>query len=285
MKTTLFNPSSFARLGACVVATLGLGIASAVAVPSVTLLVGGQDFGPGNTMKATSKALLSPSVAYEFSVEGTCVGTGGLKKLVKPGTPISVFFNKLTLSGTYDNPSGKLPITIFNKTYKATQTINGVPVTISAKVKGGTEANGKVYFEVTNVKVTSPAPLPDGTIRFEPGAKVVISAVPVVQFKTISKNVSESGGTVEVEISKIGKGACSVTLTSADLNANNTHYTPVSQTVSFGTSLTKVVVPVTILPNTVKDGYRKFTLTLSSPTNGAVLGTKKVQTIGILDDD
>ncbi len=139
---------------------------------------------------------------------------------------------------------------------------------------------------MTNVTVTAAGPVPAGTIRFEPGSQIVISAAPVIQFKAIAKNIGESDDHIDVLISKIGKGKVTVKVNTADGTADSGDYTPIlNRTLTFPVKTSKMIVPIKILPNTVKDGFRTFTVTLSSPTGGAVLGTKKVQTIGIKDDD
>lgn len=287
MKTIQLHQPAIVRFFSCAVAVLGLGAASAIAAsPIVTLPLGAQDFGVGNEIHASSKLTLSKSTSYKFKVQGTCVGTGALAGLVKSGTPISALFSNVKLTGTYANPSGKFPIVVFNKKYSKTQTIKGVgKVTISALVKGGTTAGGKVYFDVTNVKIKSATPLPAGTIRFEKGAKLIVTAAPVIQFKATAKNVGESDGTLNLEVSKVGNDKASVQYATADLTANSSHYTPASGTINFGSKTGSQIIPITILPNTVKDGFRKFTVTLSSPTGGAVLGAKTVVTVGILDDE
>ena len=287
MKTTLINKPAIVRYFSCAAAVLGLGIASAVAAsPIVTLSLGSQDFGVGNEIHATSKLSLTPSTSYKFKVVGTCVGTGSLAGLVKSGTPISALLSNVKLSGTHANPGGKLPIVVFDKKYKKTQRIQGLgKVTLSAVVKGGTTAAGKVYFDVTNVKISSAKPLPPGTIRFEPGAKLVVTAAPVIQFKATSKNISESGGVINLEVTKVGNDKATVQYSTADLTADSSDYTPASGTLNFGPKTGTQVIPITILPDNVKEGFARFTVTLSSPTGGAVLGTKKTVTVGILDDD
>jgi len=288
MKTTLFNQPAIVRFFSCAAAVLGLGMAPVLAAssPIITLPLGSQDFGVGNEIHVTSKAALAPSVSYKYRVQGTCVGTGALAGLVKSGTPISALFDSVKLSGTYSNPGGKLPIVVFNKKYSKTTTIKGVgKVTLSAVVKGGTEANGKVYFDVTKVKITSANPLPAGTIRFEKGAKLVITAAPVIQFKATAKNVSESGGKIDLIVTKLGYDKATIQYSTADLDADAGDYTPATGTVNFGLKNNEQIIPITILPNNVKDGFRKFTVTLSSPSSGAILGSKTVVTVGILDDD
>lgn len=65
MKTTSFKPSGIARLTACIVATVGLGVASASAASSVSVSLDGQAFGSGTTLNVTSTRKLSPATAYQ----------------------------------------------------------------------------------------------------------------------------------------------------------------------------------------------------------------------------
>lgn len=288
MKTTLFEKPAIVRFVSCAAAILGLGMTSALAVdnPNIILPLGSQDFGVGNEIHVISKDSLSPSVSYNYRVEGTCVGTGALKGLVKSGTPIAALFDSVKLSGTYANPGGKLPITVFNKKYSKTTKIKGLgKVTLSAVVKGGTQSNGQVYFDVTKVKIKSAKPLPPGTIRFEQGSRLFVNAAPVIQFNATAPKISESAGQLELMVTKLGYDKATVNYTTADLDANEGDYTPVSGTLKFGIKKDQQIIPITILPNTVKDGVRKFTVTLSSPSSGAILGTKTVVTVSIQDDD
>lgn len=286
MKTIQLHPSGIVRFVSCAAATLCLGIASAVASPIITLPLAGQDFGVGNEIHVVSKGVLDASTSYKFKVTGTCVGTGGLSGLVKSGTPISALFDSIKLSGTYPNPGGKLPIVVFDKKYSKTTTIKGVgKVTLSAIVKGGTSATGKVYFDVTKVKITSTSPIPSGAIRFEKGSKLVITTAPVIQFKSIASNVTETGGQARLEVQKVGTGKVTVQYATADVNANSGDYTPTTGTLTFPAKTGPAFISIPITQNTDKDGFRRFTVTLSSPAGGAVLGPKTVHTVGILDDD
>ena len=287
MKTILHNSPSFARLGACVVATLGLGLTAASALtPVVSLLLGGQDFGPGNTIEAKSKTLLSVSTAYSYSVEGTCSGTGGLAS-IKSGTPISDIFTKSILKGVCSNPSSSATVDIFNEDFTRTKDFpGGVKVTISATISAGRLASGQVYYKVADVSVQSATPIPAGTIRFDPGARIIVKAIPVIQFKSSSKNIGESTSPFNVEITKFGKDKAEVTVNTVNGTADGEDFMPiVEQVVKFPPGTSTQIIPVTILPNTVQDGFRRFTVTLSKPSKGAVLGNKKTLTVGIVDDD
>lgn len=288
MKTALLHQPAIVRFLSCVTAILGLGIASAMAAPSpkITLPIGGQEFGPGKKIHVVStKDPLEKSTVYGYEVVGTCRGTGALAKFVPKGTPIAALFSGIKLKGTYQNPGGNFPIVVFNKKYSKTTTIQGIQVTLSAKVKGGTDANGKVYFDVTNVKIKSAQPLPAGTIKFEGGAKLVITAAPVIQIENVGTSVSESGGTFNVKVSKVGYDACTVQYTTANGTADAEDYTPINGTINFDVKKDTVIIPVTILPNAVNDTNRSFTFTISSPSAGAFLGAKTSITINILDDD
>jgi hypothetical protein len=291
MKTIQLHPSGIVRFVSCAAAVLGLGIASAVASPIITVPLAGQTFGVGDEIHLVSKGVLNESTAFKYSVTGTCVGTGSLAGVIKSGTPIAALFTGVKLSGTYTNPNpdGGFPIVVFNKKYSKTTTVQGFgKVTLSAVVKGGTDINRKVYFDVTKVKITAGKPIPPGGIRFEKGAKLVINAAPVIEFHSISTNVDETSatGNVTIRVNKIGTGKVSVKYVTADVTANSGDYTQVLDgllTFPAKTGPQSITIPIT--PNTDKDGFRKFTVTLSNPTGGAVLGTKLVHTVGIRDDD
>ncbi|RYD31771.1 MAG: hypothetical protein EOP85_22405 [Verrucomicrobiaceae bacterium] len=197
-------------------------------------------------------------------------------------------FNGVKFSGTYTTPGGALPITVFNKKFKGTREIKGVgDVTLSAKLEGGILKSGKLYFNVTNVKIKAAAPLPAGTIRFEKGAMLIVTAAPVVEFKSTSSSISESGEVINVEVTKSGKGKASVSFATASGTADSTNFTPTTGTLNFGsgTKTSTQVIQVPILPDSIPSGSRQFTITLSSPGGRAVLGAKVTHTVTINADE
>ena len=101
--------------------------------------------------------------------------------------------------------------------------------------------------------------------------------------------VNEEAGTVNIPVTRTGgnDGAVSVVISTSNGTAMaGSDYTAVTnQVVTFATgdSATKNV-PITILnPANTNEPNETFTVTLSSPTGGATLGTQKTATVVILD--
>ncbi len=296
MKTIQHHLAGAARIGVSVVAILGFGMpcASAGGLNSVKLPLVRQEFGQNLEIHAKSgKKKLAASESYEYKLQGFCEGTGDLANLIPKRTPIATLLNQLSpgnskfISGTYSNPGGKLPIVAIDKTFKGKLTFPRVGiVTIKATVKAGTEKNGTVYLDVTNVNVKSPTKV-DGTIKFQSGSKFTIIAAPLIQFKTKVRNAEEDGGVIDVLVIRSGDTRQAVTaqFATADDTASSSDYTPSNGTISFAKNEKEKLISVPITNNAIKDGYRKFTITLSNPSKGAYIGSNNVATIGILDDE
>ncbi len=180
MKTTSFKPSGIARLTACIVATVGLGVASASAASSVSVSLDGQAFGSGTTLNVTSTRKLSPATAYQYKIVGTCHSTGDFAGIIPNGTSIKDLFKRKLRTGTISNPEGTRTFTaINNKPFSITETISTplpIDVTLSAIVHAGA-TDGVVFLNITGFAIDPVLPV-NGTIVFEPGSKLVISVVP-----------------------------------------------------------------------------------------------------------
>lgn len=189
MKTTKSHASAICYTAACVIAALSLGATSAsAAYASVTVDVSNLEFGqkvavapatgvvPVN-LHASGNHKLKAATSYSYTITGTCHGTGQLASVVPAGTAISKYIPKATLTRTYANPGGKLPIVVVNRLVSSTQDLGFFTLALSMRVKGGVWANGVVYLNVSNF-TTNPSLAVDATLQFDPGAKMVITALP-----------------------------------------------------------------------------------------------------------
>jgi hypothetical protein len=296
MKTTPFCMSHVTRTGAIIISALGLGVVGAFAAnPIVKVPINGDEFGKGLEIHATSGSKKLPrSKGYSYEIQGTCSGTGSLVNLIPPGTPVSKFINFLApgkskfISGFYDNPSLDREIVAIDRVFTGTKTVPSLgAVTLSAKITAGTLASGEVYFDVTNVKFSSTNAAKPGTIKFDSGAKFVISAAPEIQFKAKGQSINEGQGSINIQVTRFGnkRGVATAFYETVDGTANGDAYTMTSGKITFANNETNKIITVPILDNAVKDGYRKFTVVLSSPKKGTVLGTKVETTVGIFDND
>ena len=127
--------------------------------------------------------------------------------------------------------------------------------------------SGEVYLDVTGVKINSATNL-KGTIKFQSGSKFTIIAAPLIQFKSIAQNVDENGGSIDVLVTRSGDVSkiVSAEYATADDTAGSSDYTTTKGIVTFAKAETDKWITVPITDNAIKDGYRKFTITLSAPS-------------------
>ena len=300
MKTIQHHSASgIVRIAAYALSALALSAATASALSSVSLNIAGQDFGNGNVIQATSGAkVISPSKSYIYTLSGTCQGTGSIAGLIPAGTSISTFVGNLVpngakkLSGIYSNPSGTLTtdIDVINKTFTGTKTIPGLgSVYISFKMKGTIKSTGEVTLDVTNVSVKTPdsagGPVA-GTINFQSGSKLQVSVGPEIQFQAKTQSVPESGSAVVTVLrNKNTKGTCAVSYATAPGTAGTSDYTPTSGLLKFADGQASKTISIPITPDATHEIFERFTITLSNPTKGAVLGARTTDTIIIQNDD
>lgn len=256
----------------------------------------GKKFGNGKSLTVNSgKELLALSQKYHFDVIGPCKGTGGLAKLVPPGTDIGGLMDIIAdgssdlLTGTFDNPTGTLPKVLVNQRISGTENIKGIgKVSASLNLKVEILADGQIVMKLTKVKfVSSSGPIP-GTIDFQKNSKVVITTAPIITMKTLSKNVQEDGGSIILNVSRTGfqKQPASISYSTVnDTAIAGVDYTAKSGVINFATGQTTANITIPVSNNLLQDGYREFRVILSNPSNGAVIGARPSTVVGIFDDD
>lgn len=197
MKTTHIYSSGIARFGALIVTTLGLSLTGASADTSISIPLGGKLIGNGLTIKVDSgRARLDKATAYTYELKGnvSCpdASTTAMKFLVP--TPISLrdLLNQFSdnggdfLIGTRRNPGGTFPIKFIKKGINETVPTPLGNATVTFKFLAGVQGppldptrrnlEGQVYFKLTNVNIVPPpVPVPVGTLKFDPGAELVIT--------------------------------------------------------------------------------------------------------------
>ncbi len=202
MKTTQSYLSNIRRCGACIVATLGLGLTGASALTSVSIPLGGKVIGDGLSINVSSGAKrLDRATAYTYKLVGTVSCTDpstsmmaflvpesiGLKNLLNSFSPGSGNFLSRPLSNPFLNPSGDFPITVIQKIYNKEFLTEFGLASISMNFKAGVRSgelhpgrDGQAYLSLTNVNIIPPSsfPIPPGTLTFDPGSKLVITVVP-----------------------------------------------------------------------------------------------------------
>jgi hypothetical protein len=110
-----------------------------------------------------------------------------------------------------------------------------------------------------------------------------------LQFTTAAQSVGESGGNVTVTVRRADDSAGAVSVNYATANGSATagaDYTPASGTLTWadGDTADKSFT-VTILEDNIFEGSETFSVGLSAPDGGAILGTPAIQTVTITDND
>ncbi len=197
MKANQFHTSGIARSGACFIAALCLGVGSALADHSVTVDLSGVRIDNGiNFFRNSGTARLDPAMSYTYAVTGTCHGTVQ-NSLMMAIAPSKISFRALLntlkkgsggfLSGTCANPSGTFPATLSKHLYTCSATSPLGPVSISVNFNGGVyggsltdpaSLRGQVYYQITGTSIVPPIPVTIGALVFNPGSKLVVTAVP-----------------------------------------------------------------------------------------------------------
>ena len=108
------------------------------------------------------------------------------------------------------------------------------------------------------------------------------------QFSNSAYSVAENGGLLTITVTRTNGSSGAVSVNYATTNGTATagsDYTAGVGTLNFADGETSKTFTVTILNDTVVEGNETFTIALSSPTGGAVLGSPTTTTVTITDDD
>lgn len=281
---------------AAVVVAGAFGAASASAAPSAIVKLTNKEFGNGKNLRAQSVASVSASEAFSYTLKGKCTGTGQLAALVKPGTSFDQFMESIKpgssalLKATFPNPGGKLPAVIIDRKFSGTRDVPKVgKVKVSGTIKGEILSSGKVVFDVRNVKILVGKKPLVGTIRFDKGAQVQVSAAAVISCKTNGLKVNEGDGSVQVVVVRKIQTKTTSTVkfaTADDTAVAGTHYVATSGTLTFGRGETEKVIHVALIDDGTFHGKPRFTVNLSNPDKGSVITpTKKTTLVTIADND
>lgn len=306
---TLSNPSAsgMSRFLKGFIAIVGLAAAAPTyAAPqgTATAFLAGEKFGVGEEIHVTSGSRkLTKAKYYTYTLSGNLKVPKGspLAKLVPSGVSLAAFIESLSpggsafLSKTVDNSATRsLPLTLVNKTFAGTKTINGIgTVKISITVVGKILADGTLVMDVTDVKLKTTPKTNLGTVQFLAGSKLVVNATPEVEFKKANTNVSETAGSVSVPVWRTTntKTSASVDYTIIPGTASASDYdVPTNTTVNFAPGETTKNIVITIHDNALNDGGRNFTIQLTNAgpgtaLGGSVPGSRLDTKVTITDDD
>jgi hypothetical protein len=234
--------------------------------------------GCGNGLKSATQAGPTPgTLAFDSATASVAqiAGTIALSVDRTGGADGAVSVNFTTVNGTalagthYTSTSGTLSWAAGDSSAK----IIAIPISTSAAF------TGTLSFTVTLSGVAGGASLgATATETITITATPTVTPVPGTLALTASAvTVQQASGTIALSVSRSGgiNGAVGVSYATANGTAiAGTHYTATSGTLSWadGDSTNKII-NVPILSTTVFNGTVSFTVTLSSPTGGATLGT------------
>lgn len=260
-------------------------IQESLVLPNGDILLIGQAFGsgkpPGSPLHFT-EALHGGVLMLRYHADGTPVagfGTGGIVEV--QGTSAS------SIQDVQFDEAGKIDIL--------------TPSTLIRVLADGRADPGFGVNGTTNTSGSSALLIqPDGHIlvaggsAFSNGDATLSRYVggPVagaLRLNVLTEKVSETGGMLIIPVERIAgvDGPVGVTISTASGTATaGSDFTAVSQTLSWADGELGVkTITVPILDDLLADAGETFTINLSNPTGGAVLSTRKTETVTIVDDD
>lgn len=109
-----------------------------------------------------------------------------------------------------------------------------------------------------------------------------------LQFSAATYTVAENAGTASIAVERINGSNGTVTVNFATVNGTATSpafFTATTGTLSFAEGETSKSIPITIIDNAVGQVNKALSVSLSTITGGAVLGTRTSATLTIINDD
>ena len=284
---------SFVRsVAGCCGALLLLTSPSALAVGSAVVDLAGATFGKGLDVHLDSgPTVLPPAAIYDYALSGKVRGTGLLAPLLPSGTDLSDLLERLqagsssALTGSQLNPGGTLPFSIVDRTFSGSFPITpGLNASGTVRIVGRATTTGQIRFHVVNADFSVPGFPNLGTVVFEPGAKLVVSVKPLIEFKVGAETVRENAGTLFVRVRRKLNTDTSVTVhySSAPATATANDFNAVSGDLTFAPGEVVKIFPVTIKNRPGTQGSRIFRLRLSPPAGG-ILGLNQKDVVTIID--
>ncbi len=145
--------------------------------------------------------------------------------------------------------------------------------------------NANKWFQVTlsapvNATIDSP-----GTTTVN---LVELDAAPVLQFNASAYSVAENGGLVTINVTRANDAVNDVTVEYATVDntaAAGTDYSSTSGSLTFSQGVMSQTFTVPVMDDNIYGPDKSFTVTLSAPAGGAMLGTQDTATVDITEAD
>src|SRR5262249_13716387 len=126
------------------------------------------------------------------------------------------------------------------------------------------------------------------TSEFSACASGVVSSPGTLQFSVNFQSQFENTGSFTVTVTRTNGATGLVTVHYATADASATapaDYTATSGTLSFADGEVSKTIVVPIVDDNIPEGSESFTISLTNPTGGAVLGNYTKETLGIQDNE
>jgi glucose/arabinose dehydrogenase len=139
--------------------------------------------------------------------------------------------------------------------------------------------------------VTLSPPSGGATLGAQATAVVMIvdAQAPRLQFATANYSVAESAGSVTLTVQRIGpttaQNTVDYTLAGVTAIGGGVDFVSTGGTLTFAPGIVSRPIVIPIVNDTINEVAETFTVTLSTPTGGAILGTTSVATVTIRDND
>jgi hypothetical protein len=285
------------------------------ATSPATIAGAGLASGAGLITLASGSFAVTPAVGITGDVEvgsgavlfGSGIVAGDLTALagseIRPGAGVGI----LTVSGDLTlQPGATVAVEVNGATapgvgYDQLQvgggvTLGGATLSTSGALGGGAGGGIRVIDSPGATPVSGAfAGLAEGAPRSFNGVDFFISYLggdvtfgesAIVQLGAATFTGAE-GGTITVVLTRTGgtDSAVTVTLTAAPGSAGGADVTPAAQVVTFAAGQTTATVSLDLTPDFIIEGDETFSLALSSPAGGAVLGTQATAVVTVTDDD
>ena len=149
--------------------------------------------------------------------------------------------------------------------------------------------NDKLVETSETFTVTLGTPVGESTLGSTNSATItIVDDESTLQFAVSSVSVLESSGVLNVQANRVGAMDSAVTLPfnfTSGSATNGTEFAGTNSFVTFGAAVNQQQISVTIQNDLVLEPAKSFSIVLGTPGGEAVLGTRTVMNVTILDDD
>jgi hypothetical protein len=159
----------------------------------------------------------------------------------------------------------------------ANKTVN-VPI-LDDRLVEGTETVTLTLSAVTGDTIGTDATATLSILDYEQGT---------LQFSSATASVAENAGTATITVNRTSGSNGSVTVnyaTAGGTAASPAFFTATTGTLTFADGILSQTISIPIIDNTLGQANKNFTVTLSTVTGGALLGTLVSTTVTIVNDD